>query len=132
MDDPETCGAKTRDGDPCKRPAGWGTDHTGEGKCKQHGGAGGAPEGEANGSHSHGGFAEKLDEDEIIDAFSEAADVNNLDPVWMRLAGEAFARYERSNDARHLAECRRCLKQAGDGEDGDLGVRDIEVVAEVT
>ena len=23
---------------PCLRPAGWGTDHTGEGKCKLHGG----------------------------------------------------------------------------------------------
>ena len=34
-----TCGAKTRRGTPCKRPAGWGTDHIGKGKCKLHGGA---------------------------------------------------------------------------------------------
>ena len=33
------CGAKNRSGKPCKRPAGWGTDHAGEGRCKLHGGA---------------------------------------------------------------------------------------------
>jgi len=35
----ETCGAKTRAGTPCKKPAGWGTNHKGVGKCKLHGGA---------------------------------------------------------------------------------------------
>jgi len=38
----DICGAKTRDGSPCERPAGWGTDSNG-GRCKQHGGAGGRP-----------------------------------------------------------------------------------------
>jgi len=38
----DICGAQTRDGSPCKRPAGWGTDSS-EGRCKQHGGAGGRP-----------------------------------------------------------------------------------------
>jgi hypothetical protein len=34
------CGAKKRQGDGCcRRPAGWGTDHPGTGKCKLHGGA---------------------------------------------------------------------------------------------
>jgi hypothetical protein len=33
------CGAKTRAGHPCKRPAGWGTDHVGSGRCRMHGGA---------------------------------------------------------------------------------------------
>lgn len=33
------CGAKTRAGTACQRPAGWGTDHAGEGRCKLHGGA---------------------------------------------------------------------------------------------
>lgn len=32
------CGAKTRAGTPCKRPAGWGTNHVGTGRCKLHGG----------------------------------------------------------------------------------------------
>jgi len=35
-----TCGAKhTRDGDPCIKPAGWGTEHAGIGRCKFHGGS---------------------------------------------------------------------------------------------
>lgn len=39
-DSPNTCGAKTKGtGEPCGRPAGWGTDHAGSGKCKLHGGA---------------------------------------------------------------------------------------------
>lgn len=33
------CGAKTRSGTPCKKRAGWGTDHVGQGRCKLHGGA---------------------------------------------------------------------------------------------
>lgn len=35
----EDCGAKTRQKTPCKKPAGWGTNHAGEGKCKLHGGS---------------------------------------------------------------------------------------------
>ena len=34
------CGAKKRQGEgTCTRPAGWGTDHAGEGRCKLHGGS---------------------------------------------------------------------------------------------
>jgi len=34
------CGARKKsNGEPCQRPAGWGTDHAGVGKCKLHGGA---------------------------------------------------------------------------------------------
>lgn len=36
------CGAATRGerrGAPCQRPAGWGTDHPGQGRCKLHGGS---------------------------------------------------------------------------------------------
>ena len=35
-----TCGAHSRSsGKPCPRPAGWGTDHVGTGKCRNHGGS---------------------------------------------------------------------------------------------
>lgn len=37
--DPMQCGAKTRKGSRCVRPAGWGTDHLGTGRCRNHGGA---------------------------------------------------------------------------------------------
>jgi hypothetical protein len=30
------CGAKTRTGGECGKPAGWGTDHAGEGRCRLH------------------------------------------------------------------------------------------------
>lgn len=33
------CGARTRNGSPCRKPLGAGTDHVGQGKCKLHGGA---------------------------------------------------------------------------------------------
>lgn len=37
--DKPKCGAKKRQGEgTCQRPAGWGTDHAGEGRCKLHGG----------------------------------------------------------------------------------------------
>lgn len=32
------CGARKRNGDPCTKPAGFGTDHVGFGRCKFHGG----------------------------------------------------------------------------------------------
>ena len=38
MTDAKHCNAKTKAGTPCKRPAGWGTDHVGEGRCKLHAG----------------------------------------------------------------------------------------------
>ncbi|WP_309572019.1 hypothetical protein [Deinococcus sp.] len=38
-----TCSAKTRANSRCKRPAGHGTDHPGEGRCKLHGGVGQKP-----------------------------------------------------------------------------------------
>ena len=35
----EHCNARNRSGSYCELPAGWGTDHVGEGRCKLHGGA---------------------------------------------------------------------------------------------
>ncbi|GAH55293.1 unnamed protein product, partial [marine sediment metagenome] len=46
------CGAKTRRGKPCQHEAGWGTDHVGEGKCKQHGGR--SLRGRAHPAYRHG------------------------------------------------------------------------------
>lgn len=43
------CGAKTRSGGRCKKPAGWGTSHPGEGRCRLHGGCStGPPKGNKN------------------------------------------------------------------------------------
>lgn len=35
----QKCGAKARSGNPCGRPAGWGTSHPGTGRCKMHAGS---------------------------------------------------------------------------------------------
>lgn len=44
----ELCGARTRKGGRCGRPAGWGTDHVGGGTCKLH--AGSTPAGRKHGA----------------------------------------------------------------------------------
>lgn len=44
----DTCGARTRTGSTCTRPAGWGTTHPGAGSCKLHGGS--TPNGRLSGA----------------------------------------------------------------------------------
>lgn len=75
------CGAKTRAGTPCRRPAGWGTDHAGSGKCKLHGGASTGPktkEGKAKAalnSRTHGAYIDRVlneQEKEIYDFLYES------------------------------------------------------------
>lgn len=39
MTAPSLCGARRKNGKPCRRPAGWGTGHPGFGQCKLHGGS---------------------------------------------------------------------------------------------
>ena len=34
----KTCGSPKKDGSPCRRPAGWGTDHNKQGRCIKHSG----------------------------------------------------------------------------------------------
>lgn len=51
------CGAKRRGtNETCKKPAGWGTDHNGRGRCKYHGGA--TPSGPQSANFKHGGYAD--------------------------------------------------------------------------
>jgi hypothetical protein len=61
------CGAKTKtSGGKCQRPAGWGTNHSGSGKCKLHGGASTGPRSEegkkkiAANAIKHGAYSDKL------------------------------------------------------------------------
>lgn len=46
--DPLKCGAKNRNGGLCRKGAGWGTGHSGVGRCKLHGGA--SPQAEVGGA----------------------------------------------------------------------------------
>ena len=63
------CGAKTRAGTPCQRPAGWGTNHVGEWCCKLHGGC--TPRHSKRGpdhpEFKHGLYAKHLGEDEKME-----------------------------------------------------------------
>jgi hypothetical protein len=66
-----TCDATNRNGDPCGLPAGWGTDHVGDGRCKLHGGA--SATGEDNGAFKHGLFSDHMSEEDraVADALSD-------------------------------------------------------------
>src|SRR5699024_8442164 len=64
----------------CKRPAGWGTDHPGEGKCKLHGGSGGPPKKNKN-AEKHGLFSKYLPK-ETMDLVDGIEDLNTIDILW--------------------------------------------------
>lgn len=73
----KTCGAKLkhRPGQYCGQPAGWGTDHVGEGRCKLHGGS--TPRGADSTHFIHGARSMymknvKHDIAQKVDAFLEA------------------------------------------------------------
>jgi len=55
------CGAraKSKAGEPCRRPAGWGTDHLGTGRCKFHGGRSPGVPGNQN-ALRHGAYADLI------------------------------------------------------------------------
>lgn len=139
------CGATKRDGsgEECRLPAGWGTDHTGEGRCKHHGGASdGAPEGNDN-SVTHGAFREHFRAD-LTDAEREAIDnlVDHLEDIdgpraiAAESAAEALMKYKRSADSRFLREARQwfaefnLIPNSDELELGGSGGGALEVVVE--
>lgn len=99
------CGAKSKQtGQPCKQPAGWGTDHFGTGRCKLHGGRSpGASKGNKY-ARTHGAYEtiirDRLTEEEqaVFDAISVDPNMNQeikilrfkmlrlLDPVEKQIA----------------------------------------------
>lgn len=112
----EHCGRTKRDGsgDECQLPAGWGTDHSGEGACKHHGGASsGAPENNDNAT-THGAFKEHFrsdltdDEKEAITALVDhLEDITGPRAIAAESAAEALMKYKRSADSRFLREARQ-------------------------
>lgn len=75
--DSEICGATTRDGSKCERPAGWGTNRD-EGRCKQHGGNGGRPP-------KHGRYAAERSES-LQRKIQEYRNDPNPSEMWEELA----------------------------------------------
>lgn len=65
------CGAKRHNTDEtCRKPAGWGTDHNGRGRCKYHGGA--TPSGPKSAHFKHGRYADAFKE-KMAEKFNEIA-----------------------------------------------------------
>lgn len=52
--------AKSKAGEPCARPAGWGTDHPGTGRCKFHGGRSTGPPPGTQNALKHGAYADLI------------------------------------------------------------------------
>ncbi|MEE6210840.1 hypothetical protein U3A55_11845 [Salarchaeum sp. III] len=105
----------------CLQRAGWGLggDIT-EGACKNHGGGGGAPSGEANGAYKHGAFSEQFQRD-LSDSEQDALDnvVDVLDDPTQTSAfvretiGELILKYKRSGDPRFVREARQWASEFG-------------------
>ena len=83
--DKKYCGAKTRTGTPCRRPAGWGTDHVGEGRCKLHGGRStGAPPEKMKGNQNakkHGFFSKYIPQ-ETLEIMGMLEEKSPADLIW--------------------------------------------------
>lgn len=83
--DKKYCGAKTRAGTPCRRPAGWGTDHVGEGRCKLHGGKStGAPPEKMKGNQNakkHGFFSRYIPQ-ETLEIMGMLEEKSPADLIW--------------------------------------------------
>src|SRR5690625_3958849 len=86
--DKKYCGAKTRAGTPCKRPAGWGTNHVGSGRRKLHGGKStGAPHKKMkknSNARKHGLFAKYLT-DETLEIMESINEIKPLDILWTNI-----------------------------------------------
>lgn len=83
--DKKYCGAKTRAGTPCKRPAGWGTNHVGTGRCKLHGGrsTGAPPEKMKNNQNAkkHGFFSRYIPK-ETLEIMGMLDEKKPADLIW--------------------------------------------------
>lgn len=86
--DKKYCGANTRAGTPCKRPAGWGTNHVGEGRCKLHGGKSTGPPPakmkKNSNARTHGLFAKYLPK-ETVEIMDDLNGMSPLDILYMNI-----------------------------------------------
>lgn len=140
MTDPyDVCGATRKQGDDgatCQLPAGWGTDHVGEGRCKLHGGASsGAPSGPENGNWKHGLFSSVIrDEDKEtlrrIEDMTTAAKLEstlNMQVLKLRRAIEGLESEER---ASFMDVFERVVASASAPE-GEISSKDLRQLAKM-
>lgn len=102
----KVCGAKRLKGEqlPCKRPAGWGTDHVGFGSCKLHGGA-------APGPSKHAAKERAAWQQFLLDEMNPSLKV-----VRQLRDGEDVAARDRIKAASWLVEQARSLVEGTGGE----------------
>lgn len=70
------CGAKTRAGTPCRKTAGWGTDHVGVGRCRLHGGATPIKHGARSQLRRYGRLNHRIGE--LIEVYEQDPDPTNI------------------------------------------------------
>ena len=116
---PTEHGRERDDVEYCLLAAGWGVDGKSEGTCSHHLGAV-DNRGENNPNYKHGGFSEVLTkglsdrEQEAIEQVSEALGSDDPDEqlgILREQAAEAWVRYRRSGDSRHLREYRQLISE---------------------
>ena len=145
----DTCDATTSGGGSCDLPAGWGTSHAGDGKCKHHGGAStGAPEGNDNAQKhalhaDRGKFYDRLSADKqtrvdeieaaLIDRYTarhgtqpDVAAVQDLFEIAVSYAQREYARdwmaeHADETDGNPMAE-KRVIGQRDDGSPVSVAV----------
>lgn len=112
-------GGRNREGEPCGRPAGWGTDFD-SGKCRNHRGTspdGSSHEGNEN-AVKHGAFKEHFRSDlqpeeveAIDDLVDHLTDITDERTIAAECAAEALMKYKRSLDSRFLREARQWFSE---------------------
>lgn len=140
------CGGRSRKtGALCKRPAGWGTDHPGTGKCKLHGGCSkGPPKGSQN-NLRHGLYARLFPADLLEQAAAmrgsiaaeldiariqlsiviEKLQANNLDVTKVEIKTLALEEADGKGEAKRAKRIEREAERFGeyyDPDDGDFGI----------
>ena len=112
------CGRTAKStGNPCQRPAGWGTDND-DGACKFHGGAStGPPKGSQN-AKTHAAFSKHFrsdlteSEEESLQALIDTLeDISGPRAIPAEVAAEALMKYKRSADSRFLREARQWMSE---------------------
>jgi len=119
----EDCGATNRHGEPCSLPAGWGTDHVGNGRCKLHGGN--SLTGEDNPSFKHGLFSDHLgpEDQETIEVLEDVDNGEKLEDLinWRLARLRRYLRQMSDEEERSFWDALQAiLDQTGDVEREEL------------
>lgn len=131
----KTCGAMGRKGSPCRRPAGWGTDHPGYGTCKLHLGSsarhGKAAAREEALQFARGQLGQELDADPLEGVLMAVRLSNGLVDYWRHLlAAPDPDQGLHENYAKALDQYARICKLANDAGVSDRQIRILERMAE--